>query len=136
MHMGYYAATNIHQQMQLATGKITEPQFLELNEIPPMIGLAVGKQAVSYWPAAGVDSGEEVMKVFFGEDLGFRSEYSFISFFRFYPSLGLSCVFGMGRCADWSQFAGIILGWGLMMRRRGCELGGGALHGVKSGFNF
>jgi hypothetical protein len=80
MHMGYYAATNIHQQMQLDTGKVTEPKFLELNEIPPMIGLAVGKQAVSYWPEAGVDSGEGVMKVFFGEDLGFSSEFSSLFF--------------------------------------------------------
>ncbi|KAK4124324.1 FAD/NAD(P)-binding domain-containing protein [Parathielavia appendiculata] len=71
MHMGYYAATNVHQQMQLATGRIAAPNYLELAEIPPMIGLAVGRQAVSYWPEAGVDSGEEVMKVFFGEDLGF-----------------------------------------------------------------
>ncbi|KAK4100407.1 pyridine nucleotide-disulfide oxidoreductase-like protein [Parathielavia hyrcaniae] len=80
MHMGYHAANNMHQQMQmqlhLAAGRNAaaappNPKFLELAEIPPMIGLAVGRKAVSYWPEAGVDSGEEVMRVFFGEDLGF-----------------------------------------------------------------
>lgn len=74
MHMGYFAANNIHQQMQKkVTGR--EPTLLELDEIPPMIGLAVGKKAVSYWPQAGMASGEDVMKAFFGDDLGFSSEY-------------------------------------------------------------
>lgn len=74
MHMGYFAANNIHQQMQKKVAG-REPTFLELEEIPPMIGLAVGKKAVSYWPQAGMESGEEVMKAFFGDDLGFSSEY-------------------------------------------------------------
>ncbi|KAK4038055.1 pyridine nucleotide-disulfide oxidoreductase [Parachaetomium inaequale] len=75
MHMGYYAANNIHQQMQMQmqyqTAGKEEPKLLELDEIPPMIGLAVGKKAVAYWPEAGVTSGEDVMKAFFGDDLGF-----------------------------------------------------------------
>ncbi|KAG7284031.1 hypothetical protein NEMBOFW57_010389 [Staphylotrichum longicolle] len=72
MHMGYFAAHNIHQHMQLqqqqqrlgkddspprAQEQKTEtetepkrPQYLELKEIPPMIGLAVGKQAVLTGP--------------------------------------------------------------------------------------
>ncbi|KAK4152208.1 apoptosis-inducing factor 2 [Chaetomidium leptoderma] len=70
MHMGFFAATNVHQQMQRQTAG-TEPKLLELDEIPPMIGLAVGKKAVAYWPEGGVTSGEEVMKAFFGDDLGF-----------------------------------------------------------------
>ncbi|KAK4241189.1 apoptosis-inducing factor 2 [Achaetomium macrosporum] len=69
MHMGYFAAHNIHQRMQ---NKTTDgSSFLELSEIPPMIGLAVGKKAVSYWPEGGVSAGEEVTKLFFGDDLGF-----------------------------------------------------------------
>ncbi len=81
MHQGYYAAHNIHQLMALQErrvkgGKEQEPKFLELGEIPPMIGLAVGKKAVAYWPEAGVSSGEDVLKAFFGEDLGFSSEFS------------------------------------------------------------
>ncbi|KAH6847095.1 pyridine nucleotide-disulfide oxidoreductase-like protein [Chaetomium sp. MPI-CAGE-AT-0009] len=70
MHMGYYAANNIHQHMQMQTSE-KEPKLLTLDEIPPMIGLAVGKKAVAYWPEAGVTSGDEVMKTFFGDDLGF-----------------------------------------------------------------
>ncbi|KXX79674.1 Apoptosis-inducing factor 2 [Madurella mycetomatis] len=70
MHMGYFAANNIHQQMQKKVAG-RKPTFLELDEIPPMIGLAVGKKAVSYWPQAGMASGEDVMKAFFGDDLGF-----------------------------------------------------------------
>ena len=69
MHMGYFAAHNLHQRMQ------DKSEFLSLAEIPPMIGLAVGKKAVSYWPGAGVSSGEDVMKAFFGDDLGFTSEF-------------------------------------------------------------
>ncbi|KAJ4291440.1 hypothetical protein N0V88_006033 [Collariella sp. IMI 366227] len=70
MHMGYFAANNIHQRvLQKAAG--TEAKFLELGEIPPMIGLAVGKKAMSYWPEGGVNSGEDVAKSFFGDDLGF-----------------------------------------------------------------
>ncbi|EOO02375.1 putative pyridine nucleotide-disulfide oxidoreductase-like protein [Phaeoacremonium minimum UCRPA7] len=70
MHMGYYAASNIHQVMlQQLQGR--DPKFNELAEIPPMIGLAVGKKAMSYGPGQGVMSGEDVMEVFFGDDLGF-----------------------------------------------------------------
>jgi hypothetical protein len=86
MHMGYLAANNIHQHMetqtqtqaqtQMQTREEKESKILKLDEIPPMIGLAVGKKAVAYWPEAGVTSGDEVMKTFFGDDLGFASEYS------------------------------------------------------------
>lgn len=70
MHMGYFAASNIHQKMtETSTG--AKPTFSELDEIPPMIGLAVGKSAVSYWPSSGMSSGEDVMQLFFGDDLGF-----------------------------------------------------------------
>ncbi|KAK0669186.1 hypothetical protein QBC41DRAFT_392188 [Cercophora samala] len=70
MHMGFFAGNNIHQRMiELTSGK--EPTFLKLDEIPPMIGLAVGKKAVSYWPGTGVAAGEDVSQAFFGDDLGF-----------------------------------------------------------------
>lgn len=70
MHMGYYAAHNIHELI-LEKLNGTAPKFLELGEVPPMIGLAVGKKAMSYSPGQGVGAGEEVMRVFFGDDLGF-----------------------------------------------------------------
>lgn len=38
-----------------------------------MMGLAVGKKAASYSPQTGTTSGEDVMKMFFGDDLGFTS---------------------------------------------------------------
>ncbi|KAK0713933.1 pyridine nucleotide-disulfide oxidoreductase-like protein [Lasiosphaeria miniovina] len=73
MHMGYYAAHNLHQRLLASSSSPTAetPKFLELAEVPPMIGLAVGKNAVSYWPGGGMTSGEDVMTVFFGDDLGF-----------------------------------------------------------------
>jgi hypothetical protein len=79
MHMGYFAANNIYQRMMLQaqnTEEARKTMVLELDEISPMIGLAVGKKAVSYWPEGGVTSGEDVMKLFFGDDLGFTSESS------------------------------------------------------------
>lgn len=98
--MGYFAAHNIHQQQQMRTSTTTttattdeaiaKPKFLELDEIPPMIGLAVGKQAVAYWPEAGMTSGEEVIKSFFGDDLGFSSE-CFPSFVCIFPSVMCVC---------------------------------------------
>ena len=71
MHEGKFAGLNIHQLMlQELAGKA--PEFNELAEIPPMIGLAVGKNGVSYGPE-GMKSGPTVMTYFFEEDLGFRS---------------------------------------------------------------
>lgn len=77
MHMGYLAAVNIHQLFrQSLSGSV--PEFVTLDEIPPMIGLAIGKQAVSYWPEGGISSGEDVMEAFFGKDLGFTSKRPFL----------------------------------------------------------
>ncbi|KAI1393319.1 FAD/NAD(P)-binding domain-containing protein [Hypoxylon trugodes] len=70
MHQGHYAGLNIHQLMlQELQGK--EPTFHKLNEIPPMIGLAVGKNALSYG-GEGMKHGKQIMEWFFEEDLGFR----------------------------------------------------------------
>ena len=71
--MGYFAATNIHQRMRQRLKGI-EPEFLKLGEFPPMIGLAIGKKAVAYWPGGGMTSGEDVMSLYFGDDLGFSSK--------------------------------------------------------------
>ena len=73
--MGYFAAMNIHQLMlaRLSPDKSYVPRFLELPVFPPLIALAVGKQAVSYSPEQGTVSGEDLMKAFFGDDLGFSS---------------------------------------------------------------
>jgi hypothetical protein len=73
MHMGMLAAVNIHQLFEQSKfGSV--PEFMQLEEIPPMIGLAVGKQAVGYWPGGGTTSGEDVMDTYFGKDLGLTSK--------------------------------------------------------------
>lgn len=72
MHEGKYAGWNIHQMM-LRDLQGKEPTFNELNPIPPMIGLAVGKNALSYG-GEGMKHGKQVMEWFFEEDLGFRSK--------------------------------------------------------------
>ena len=86
MHMGYHTAYNIHQIMnQRLTG--TTPALIKLEEHPPAIGLAVGKNALAYWEGAGTSYGEDVMKTFFGDDLGFTSEYKG----TWIPSMFFSC---------------------------------------------
>lgn len=51
------------------------PVFKELEFMPAMIGLAVGKKAVAYGPAMGTISGEDVMHSYFRDDLGFTSMF-------------------------------------------------------------
>lgn len=75
MHQGHYVAMNIHQQLiEKRTGQ--EAAFYELNEVPPMIGLAVGKKAVAYGPSSGTISGEDVAHAYFRDDLGWGSKFS------------------------------------------------------------
>ncbi|PMD42005.1 FAD/NAD(P)-binding domain-containing protein [Hyaloscypha variabilis F] len=74
MAMGNTAAFNIYQTMiQEKTGKKAESMLFP--EVPPMITLAVGGKAVSYSPGAGMEEGEEVMRSFFGSDLGLEICY-------------------------------------------------------------
>ncbi|TLS29427.1 hypothetical protein PpBr36_02136 [Pyricularia pennisetigena] len=79
MHMGFCAATNMHQLMlqQMSAGQHTSKP-IKLREFPPMIGLAVGKKAVSYSPDAGTNSGEDVNEMFFGNDLGFSICWNYL----------------------------------------------------------
>ena len=50
------------------------PAMLELDpNVPPMIALAVGTQAIACGPGM-LDAGEETMKMCFGDDLGFTRE--------------------------------------------------------------
>ncbi|KAI0405668.1 hypothetical protein F4802DRAFT_166584 [Xylaria palmicola] len=70
LYGGKIAGLNMHQLMlRQLQGK--EPDFTELDEIPPMIGLAVGKNGLSYG-SEGMSYGPQVMQLFFEEDLGFR----------------------------------------------------------------
>lgn len=73
MHGGHYSAYNIHQSVVESTvGQ--KAVFKELQEVPPMIGLAVGKQAVASGPEVETVWGEEVLKLYFKHDLGFTSK--------------------------------------------------------------
>lgn len=74
MHMGQYAAHNIHQLM-LQNLHQEQPSFKELDPIPPMMAIAIGKQAVAYHPSEGTTFGEQVLKSSFGDDLGDSSRY-------------------------------------------------------------
>ncbi|KAJ5666587.1 hypothetical protein N7462_010996 [Penicillium macrosclerotiorum] len=79
MHMGHYAALNIHQQMLTECVGGT-PAFKTLNPFPSVIGLALGKKAVSYTPDEGTRHGEELLASLFGEDMGNTSKnYSILN---------------------------------------------------------
>ncbi|OGE55891.1 hypothetical protein PENARI_c003G01832 [Penicillium arizonense] len=71
MHQGHFAVVNIHQKMMAERYK-TEPKFVELAEVKPMMALALGATAVGYFPATGISSGDEVRNMFFNEDLGYQ----------------------------------------------------------------
>lgn len=73
MHTGQLVAQNIHKRI-LKERVGQEPKFQEIKEIPPMIGLAVGKKAVAYGPEVGVTFGEDVAKAYFNDDLGWSSK--------------------------------------------------------------
>lgn len=73
MH-GYHAATNVHQLM-LSEYIGSKPEFISLQAAPPMIGLALGKTAVTYNTVEGTRSGEDLMEAMFGEDMGNTGMY-------------------------------------------------------------
>lgn len=76
MAMGHIAAVNIHQQLLQSKFEI-EPKFEEFPEVPPMIALAVGKQAITFGGKDGVTWGEDDMEMIFGNDLAYQSEFMF-----------------------------------------------------------
>lgn len=92
MHQGKYAGLNIHQLMQREL-EGAEVKFNEIGEVPPMIGLAVGKQGISYGPE-GMKSGPQVMQYFFEEDLGFKRKFSSaVSFYHYITERTLTTFF-------------------------------------------
>ncbi|EPS25092.1 hypothetical protein PDE_00023 [Penicillium oxalicum 114-2] len=72
MHMGHYCALNIHQKM-LSLCRGGSPNFKTLAASPAVIGLALGKKAVTYTPDEGTRYGEELSKTLFGEDMANQS---------------------------------------------------------------
>lgn len=84
LYEGKIAASNVHQIMlEQLEGK--EPDFTRLAEFPPMIGLAVGKNGISYG-AEGMNSGPQVLQMFFEDDLGFRSKIISLQFAIYFSS--------------------------------------------------
>lgn len=74
MHMGHYAAMNIHRHMMAeCTGE--KPDFLTLQPFPSVMGLAIGHKAVSYTPSEGTKHGEDLMASLFGKDMGNTSMF-------------------------------------------------------------
>ncbi|SPO05618.1 related to pyridine nucleotide-disulphide oxidoreductase AMID-like [Cephalotrichum gorgonifer] len=78
MHMGFYAAVNIHQMIlsRVVPGHV--PAFMDLVKFEPSMGLAVGKKAVASGPGVPVTFGEDVMKAYFGDDLGLSICWDYI----------------------------------------------------------
>lgn len=74
MHQGHHAAMNIHQSIvQHRTG--TPATDININPVPAMIGLAVGKKALAYHPDDGAVHGEQTLHDYFRGDLGWQSTY-------------------------------------------------------------
>lgn len=68
MAMGHNAVVNIHQMM-LAAERGDEAKLHDYPEVPPMIALACGKKAATYY-MGDTQAGEEQLKAAFGDDLG------------------------------------------------------------------
>lgn len=82
MHMGSYAAHNIHAHILSAIATTSSssstrssttdtPAYKSLTPHPPMIGLALGITGIAHSPTEGTSSGPEVLKMMFQDDLGF-----------------------------------------------------------------
>lgn len=74
--MGHYAGMNIYEHM-LAECTGQKPNYQTLSAFPSVMGLAIGKNAVSYTPDEGTREGEELQKNMFGKDMGHTSTFSF-----------------------------------------------------------
>ena len=79
MAMGYHAAFNIHQKLlSQLNGKEAKP--MHFPEVPPMIAIAIGKNAIMLSPVDGTTSGEAVLEMMFRDDLGFASRLDSVMF--------------------------------------------------------
>lgn len=77
MRAGHMVAMNIHQQiLQEVIGHT--PKHEQMEEIPPMIVMAVGKKAVASGPY-GTSSGTDVMEKFFKDDLYLSGKLSIVN---------------------------------------------------------
>lgn len=79
MSMGQLVASNIYSHIMEAEDPTWENKQCEFPNVPPMMGLAIGKQAIGYaGPTSEVKWGVEQMEYIFGPDLGWTSKSRFL----------------------------------------------------------
>ncbi|KFX87151.1 hypothetical protein V490_08500 [Pseudogymnoascus sp. VKM F-3557] len=76
MFFAQIAIANMHQLMLQAEGS-SDAKLVDAPPVEPMIALAVGKKAATYY-ADNVASGEEQLKQSFGEDLGLTVVWKYL----------------------------------------------------------
>lgn len=79
--MGQVAAQNIYSSILNSELEPAETEQYPMTELPAwaaVIGLAVGKQCLTYDPESGIKYGVEVMKNYFGEDLGWAANLKYL----------------------------------------------------------
>ncbi|KAF2715736.1 FAD/NAD(P)-binding domain-containing protein [Pleomassaria siparia CBS 279.74] len=78
MVMGQVAAQNIYASMLNSEDAAHDIKKTELPEWPAVIGIAVGKQCLTYDPKSGMKFGVEVMKGYFQDDLGWKANLKYL----------------------------------------------------------
>jgi hypothetical protein len=73
MAMGRIVATNIFASLLRDEDPSYEFAYAEFPDVPPMMAIAIGKQAVTYGPSVGLKWGVEQLEVNFGHDLSWES---------------------------------------------------------------
>jgi NADH dehydrogenase FAD-containing subunit len=78
--MGQAAAQNIYASILNSESEMESEKF-DFTELPSwaaVIGLAVGKQCLTYDPTNGMKYGVDVMKAYFGDDLGWSANLKYL----------------------------------------------------------
>ena len=78
MVMGQVAAQNIYASILNSEDAAHNIQKAELPEWPAVIGIAVGKQCLTYDQKSGMKFGVEVMKGYFQDDLGWAANLKYL----------------------------------------------------------
>jgi NADH dehydrogenase FAD-containing subunit len=129
MHQGHHVAVNIHQHIRsLRQG--CEGQYMELQPVEPVICVAIGKEAACSCPLPGVETGAEVMKLFFEDDLGFERRSSWprrVYVLTVWQSAGSTCSlarlqYPRAKRRRKRQIAGLKYQWSATSRRRWLRL--------------
>ncbi|KAF2798625.1 FAD/NAD(P)-binding domain-containing protein [Melanomma pulvis-pyrius CBS 109.77] len=78
MVMGQVAAQNIYASILNSEDAAHAITKSELSEWPAVIGIAVGKQCLTYDPKSGMKFGADVMKGYFQDDLGWAANLKYL----------------------------------------------------------